>query len=369
MKRLASLLVGAAVLAAATGTAARADIMVGLAGPMTGGIAAFGEQLKRGGEKAVADINAKGGVLGQKLQVIIGDDACDPKQAVSVANDLASKKVAVVIGHFCSGSSIPASSVYSESNIVQISPASTNPQYTERGLKNTFRVCGRDDAQGPTAADYVVDHFKGKNVAVIDDMQTYSKGLADAFFGELEKKGVKAVLHDQITAGEKDYSAVVTKLKQAKADVLFYGGYHPEAALIARQSKEQGLNIVVVGGDALNDPEFWAIAGPAGEGTLVTFNPDATQDPANAALVKWFKDDQKYEPAGYTLYAYAALQAWADAATKAGSVDGAKVEDALRANKFNTTLGSIGFDAKGDVIAPGFLVYEWKGGKFVYAPK
>ncbi len=368
MNRLASLLMGAAALAVATGSAAKADIVVGLAGPMTGGIAAFGEQLKRGGEKAIEDINAKGGVLGQKLKIEIGDDACDPKQAVSVANDLVSKKAAVVIGHFCSGSSIPASSVYSEANVVEISPASTNPQYTERGLKNVFRVCGRDDAQGPTMADYIVAHFKGKVVAVVDDKQTYSKGLADAFKDALNKKGVKEVLYDEITQGEKDYSALVTKLKQAKVDVLFYGGYHPEAALIARQAKEQGMKLTVAGGDALNDPEFNAIAGPAGDGTLFTFNPDATKDPANAALVKWFQD-QKYEPAGYTLYAYAALQAWADAVTKAKSTDGTKVEEALRANKFNTTLGTIGFDAKGDVIAPGFLVYEYKGGKYAYAPK
>jgi branched-chain amino acid transport system substrate-binding protein len=359
---------GAAALAVATGSVAKADIVVGLAGPMTGGIAAFGEQLKRGGEKAVEDINAKGGVLGQKLHIEIGDDACDPKQAVSVANDLVSKKAVVVIGHFCSGSSIPASSVYAEANIVEISPASTNPQYTERGLKNVFRVCGRDDAQGPTMADYILSHFKGKVIAIVDDKQTYSKGLADAFKSALNKAGTKEVMYDEITQGEKDYSALVTKLKQAKVNVLFYGGYHPEAALIARQAKEQGMTLTVAGGDALNDPEFNAIAGPAGDGTLFTFNPDATKDPANAALVKWFQD-QKYEPAGYTLYAYAAIQAWSAAATKAGSTDAAKVEDALRANKFNTTLGSIGFDAKGDVIAPGFLVYEYKGGKYEYAPK
>ena len=273
MKKLAGLLTAAVAFAAFAGAVAHADIMIGLAGPMTGGIAAFGEQLKRGGEKAVEDINAKGGVLGQKLQVVIGDDACDPKQAVSVANDLASRKVAVVIGHFCSGSSIPASSVYAEANIIEISPASTNPQYTERGLQNAFRVCGRDDAQGPTAAEYVLDHFMGKNIAVVDDKQAYSKGLADAFFAAMKKKGVKPVLHDQVTAGEKDYSGLVTKLKGAKTDVLFYGGYHPEAALIVRQAKEQGLNLQLVGGDALNDPEFWAIAGTSGEGTLVTFIP------------------------------------------------------------------------------------------------
>ena len=360
----------AATLAAGVlgGTVARADVIVGLAGPITGPVASFGEQLKKGAEKAVADLNAKGGVLGQHVQLYVGDDACDPKQAVSVANDMVAKKVAVVIGHFCSGSSIPASSVYAESNVIEISPASTNPVYTERKLPNVFRVCGRDDAQGPTGAKYIAKHFKGENVAVVDDKQTYSKGLADAAAAELKKLGMKVVYRDEITAGEKDYSPLVTKLKELKVAVLYYGGYHPEAGLIVRQMREQGLKTVLMGGDALDDPAFWSITGPAGQGTLMTFGPDATKNPANAKLVAWFKS-QNYDAQTYTLYSYAEVQAWAEAAQKAGTFDSAKVEASLRKNKFSTTLGKIGFDAKGDVTAPGYIVYEWKNGKADYAPK
>ena len=201
-------------------------ITIGVAGPVSGSEAVFGEQFVHGAKKAVADINAAGGVLGKKLVLEIGDDACDPKQAVSVANDMVSKGAVFVAGHYCSGASIPASDVYAESNVVQITPASTNPEFTERGLKNVFRVCGRDDAQGPTAAAYVIKHFGDKRIAVVDDKSTYGQGLADEFAKALNAGGVEEVLHESITAGEKDYSPLISKLKQAKADVLYFGA-HP----------------------------------------------------------------------------------------------------------------------------------------------
>lgn len=345
---------------------ARADILIGVAGPVTGSEAVFGEQFRHGAEKAVADINAKGGVLGQKLAYVMEDDACDPKQAVNVANDLVEKKVPVVIGHYCSGSSIPASDVYADGNIVQISPASTNPTLTERGLTNVFRVCGRDDAQGPTAANYVLQHFPGKRIAIVQDRSAYGKGLADQFKKTLNDKGVKEVLYTGIAAGEKDYTPVVSLLKDAKADVVYFGGYKTEGGLIVRQMREQGLKATLIGGDALVTEEFWAITGPAGEGTLMTFGPDPRLSPANAQLVQSFRA-QKYEPEAYTLYSYGAIQAWAQAATKAGTTDATKVAEALRANTFDTVLGKIGFDAKGDVTAPGYVFYEWKGGKYAYA--
>jgi branched-chain amino acid transport system substrate-binding protein len=343
-----------------------ANILVAIAGPMTGPDAALGEQVKRGGMKAIEDINAKGGLLGQKLEAVIGDDVCDPKQAVSVANDLVSKKVAVVIGHVCSSSSIPASNVYAEANIVEISPASTNPKFTDRGLTNVFRVCGRDDSQGPTAAEYVAANLRGKAVAVLDDKQTYGQGLAVAFKTAIEAKGIKPVLYEEINAGEKDYSAVVTKLKSVNAQVVYYGGYYAEAGLIARQAKEQGLKAILIGGDGLNDPEFWNIAGAAGEGTLMTFGPDPKLDPANKELVKYF-ESQNYAPEAYTLYAYAAIQAWADAVKKAGTVDASKVEATLRGGTYQTALGTLGFNSKGDLTNPGFVVYVWKNGKPIYA--
>jgi branched-chain amino acid transport system substrate-binding protein len=359
-------LLTAAIMAAAITTSARADITIGVAGPMTGSEAAFGEQFKRGAVKAVEDINAKGGVLGQKLALVMGDDACDPKQARSVAEDLSAKKVAVVAGHFCSGSSIPASEVYLENGILQISPASTNPMLTERKMPNVFRTCGRDDQQGLVAAQYIGSHFKGKVVAIIHDKSGYGKGLADQTRDYLTKAGITPVMYEAITAGEKDYSALVTRLKLAKADLLYFGGYKTEAGLIVRQMRDQGLSTTLMGGDALVTEEYWAITGAAGQGTMMTFSPDPRKLPGNAELVKYFRA-QNYEPEAYTLYTYATIQAWAQAVDKAKSTDWKKVAAALKSDHFDTAIGRIGFDAKGDVTAPGYVMYVWKDGKYDYA--
>jgi len=340
-----------------------ADIVIGVAGPMTGSEAAFGEQFKRGAEKAVANLNANGGVLGRKVQMLLMDSACDPKQSVSVANELVSRGAVFVAGDYCSGSSIPASDVYAEANVVQISPGSTNPMLTERGLTNVFRVCGRDDMQGPTSAAYLAGKFPNAKIAVVHDKSSYGKGLADEFKKALNGKGVKDVMYEAVTPGEKDYSALVSKLREAKADFLFYGGYKTEAGLIVRQMRAQGLKTVLVGGDALVTEEYWAITGPAGEGTLMTFGADPRADPKNAALVAQFRAE-KYEPEAYTLYIYGAIQAWAQAVAKAGTTDGVKVAAALRANSFDTVLGKIGFNAKGDINIPGYVMYSWKDAKY-----
>jgi branched-chain amino acid transport system substrate-binding protein len=344
---------------------ARADIVIAVAGPMTGEQASFGEQMKRGADAAVADLNAKGGLLGQKLRLEIGDDACDPKQAVAVANALASKGVKFVAGHFCSGSSIPASNVYAEEGMLQISPASTNPVLTERKLANVFRVCGRDDQQGKVAGEYLAEKFRDKRIAVIHDKTAYGKGLADETKKALNAKGVREVLYDAYTAKEKDYSALVSKLKQNRIDIVYLGGYHAEGGLITRQMREQGMATRLVGGDALVTEEFWAITGRAGEGTLMTFSPDPRKNPGSAPLVERFRR-AGYEPEGYTLYTYAAIEAWVQAAAKVGAVDTAKIAAALKAQTFDTVLGKIGFDAKGDVTAPGYVFYEWKNGKYDY---
>jgi branched-chain amino acid transport system substrate-binding protein len=365
MRTLKSLALAATALTLIAAQA-RADITIGLAGPMTGSEAAIGEQFRRGAEKAVADINAKGGVLGQKLTMALADDACDPKQAVAVANDLAAKKVPFVAGHYCSGSSIPASEVYAESGILEISPASTNPKYTERGLPNVFRVCGRDDQQGKAAAEYVAKNLKGKVVAIVHDKSQYGKGLADQFKENLNKAGIQEAMYEAYTAGEKDYAALVSKLKAAKIDLLFLGGYKTEGGLIVRQMRDQGLKTTLMGGDALMTEEYWAITGPAGEGTLMTFSPDPRKIPANAELVNWFRSN-KYEPEAYTLYTYASIQAWAQAAEKAKSTDWKKVATVLKSDKVDTVLGPLGFDAKGDANAPGYVVYVWKNGKYDYA--
>ncbi len=297
---------------------ASAQVKIAVAGPMTGEYAAFGQQMKAGAEQAVADINKAGGVLGQQISLEVGDDACDPKQAVSVANQLAGKGVKLVAGHFCSSSSIPASKVYAEEGVLQISPASTNPTYTDGGDWNTFRTCGRDDQQGLVAGNYMAKQFPNRKIAILHDNTAYGKGLADETKKALNAAGVKEVIYTAYVPKERDYSALVSRLKQAGVEVIYVGGYHTEAGLILRQSREQGMNATLVGGDALVTNEFWQIAGEAGNGTLMTFASDPRRRPTAAAVVKEFKD-KGVDPEGYVLYTYAAIQVWADAAKKAGT--------------------------------------------------
>jgi branched-chain amino acid transport system substrate-binding protein len=339
------------------------DIVIAVAGPMTGQYAVFGEQMKKGAEQAVADINAEGGIDGRKIRLEVGDDSCDPKQAVSIANQLASRGVVFVAGHYCSSTSIPASDVYQQEGMVEISPASTNPALTERGLSNIFRLCGRDDQQGPAAAEFIAKHFAGKRIAIVHDNQAYSKGLADATKARLNALGIQEVLYDTVTPGERDYSAIVTKLKAAQIDILYYGGYHSEAGLIVRQMREQGMDTRLIAGDALVTQEFWSITGPAGNGTMMSFSPDPRKNPKAADVVKSFRD-AGYEPEGYTLYTYATIQVFAQAVAGMNPITAAALVPALRSGSFDTVLGPISFDAKGDVKAPGYVFYEWSDGKY-----
>jgi branched-chain amino acid transport system substrate-binding protein len=341
------------------GAASAQDITVGIAGPMTGQYAAFGTQFKNGADLAIADINAAGGVLGRKLKLEVGDDACDPKQARNVAEKLASMKVPVVIGHFCSSSSIPASEPYAESNVLQISPASTNPQYTERGLWNTFRVCGRDDQQGAVAGKYLSTTYKGKNIAILHDRSTYGKGLADETRAALAKMGGKEAMYEAYTQGDKDFTALVSRMKQANIDVVYLGGYHTEGGLLLRQMRDQGMKTALVGGDSLVTSEFWAITGPAGEGVYMTFGPDPRNKPSAKAAVAKFKA-KGIDPEGYTLYSYAAYQVWAQAAAKAKSTDPKKVAETMKAGKWDTVIGTLSFEKKGDITILDYVWYAWK---------
>jgi len=346
--------------------AAHADITIATAGPMTGQYASFGAQMKAGAEQAVEDINAKGGVLGQKLVLEVGDDACDPKQAVAVANQMAGKGIALMAGHFCSGSSIPASAVYADANIIQISPASTNPKFTdERPGPGVMRVCGRDDQQGQVAGAFLAKTFADKNIAIIDDKSAYGKGLADETRKYMNAAGKTEVLNESYNAGDKDYTALVSKLKAANVDVLYVGGYHTEAGLIKRQMVDQGMNTILVSGDALVTDEYWQITGDAGAGTLMTFSPDPRKNeiaaPVVAALEKAGRTAE-----GYSLYTYAAIQAWAQAVEAAGTTDFDPVVAELAKGKFQTVLGELSFNDKGDVTLPGYVFYEWKDGKYDY---
>ncbi|MFZ5790456.1 MAG: branched-chain amino acid ABC transporter substrate-binding protein [Pseudomonadota bacterium] len=362
------LLAAAAVATALAATPAKAEeITIAVAGPITGDLAEFGAQMKRGAEKAVADINAAGGVMGKQLKLEVGDDACDPKQAVAVANDLVAKGVVFVAGHFCSGSSIPASAVYHEEGILQITPASTNPKFTDdaaaSGWDTVFRTCGRDDQQGDFAGAWIAEHFKGKNVAIVDDKSAYGKGLADLTRAALNKAGMKEVINESITAGEQDYTALVSKLKQAKVDVIYFGGYHPEAALIVKQSREQGLNAQLLSGDSLNTLEFATLAGKAADGVMFTNAAEARNLPTAAKVVEEFRKEG-FEPEGYTLSTYAAIQVWAQAVAKAGATDAEKVAAALRSQDWDTVIGKLGFDAKGDLKKATYVWYVFKDGNY-----
>lgn len=342
---------------------AHADIVIGAAGPMTGKDAPFGEQMKRGAEQAVADINAAGGLLGQKLVLKIGDDACDPKQAVSVANDMVRDNAVVVMGHYCSGSSIPASKVYTEEGILMISPASTNPKLTDEGGNNIFRVCGRDDQQGVIAGNYIAKHFGQKNIAIIHDRTAYGQGLAEETRKAMNASGAKEKIFDSYTPGEKDYTALVTRLKNAGVDVLYVGGYYTEAGLMARQMKSAGMKATLIGGDALVTDEYWSITGDAGEGNLMTFGPDPRKMKEAADVVKEFKK-ANYEPEGYTLYTYAAVQVFADAVKGTGKTDAESLSAYMKAHDFKTVIGSLSFDKKGDIKQPAYVFYRWHDGKY-----
>ncbi|CAH1676617.1 L-leucine/L-phenylalanine ABC transporter periplasmic binding protein [Hyphomicrobiales bacterium] len=341
---------------------ANAQIKLGVGGPITGPNAAFGAQLKNGVEQAVEDINAAGGVLGQKITVTTGDDVSDPKQGVSVANKFVGDGVKWVVGHFNSGVTMPASEVYAENGILMISPSATNPKITERGLWNTFRTCGRDDQQGSVASAYLLKNFKDKKIAIVHDKTTYGQGLADETKKGLNAGGVKEVLYEGINAGEKDFSALVSKIKAAGADYLYWGGLHTEGGLIVRQMRDQGLKTVVISGDGITTDEFATIGGPGVEGTLMTFPPDPQKRPEAAAVVKKF-EAKNFKPEAYTLYSYAAVQIMAEGAKRANSTDPKKIAAVLQGGQpVKTVIGDIGFDKKGDITRPDYTVYTWKKG-------
>lgn len=342
---------------------ARADIQIATVGPITGPLASLGEQMLAGARRAVDDINARGGVLGEKLVLAIGDDQCDPKQAVAEANRMAAKGVVFVAGHFCSGASIPASRVYDEAGVIMISPASTAPKLTDEGGPFIFRVCGRDDFQGGVLGRFIASRFQNKRVAIIHDKTAYGRGLAEETRKVLHDGGPFEVMFEAYTAGEKDYTALVSKLKQARVDVVFVGGYHTEAGLILRQMRAQGLRARLVGGDALVVDEFWSITGDAGEGTLFSFAPDARKSRAAQRVVARYRADGR-EPSGYTLYTYAAVEAWAEAAERAGKADADAVSRALHLHEFYTVLGPFRFNARGDANLPPYAIYEWRNGRF-----
>ena len=351
-------------------TAAYADtIKFAIAGPFTGALTQYGEMVKQGVDTAVEQFNADGGVLGKKIEVVLMDDACEPKQGPVVANRIVNDEIGYVIGHVCSGATIAATDIYNDEGVVMISASATAPAVTDgKNYETIFRTIGRDDQQGPAAAKMIIEQIKPSKVAVLHDKQSYGQGIASAVKADLEKGGVEVVLFEGINAGDSDYSAVITKLKGSGADFVYYGGYHPEMGLLLRQGAEQNLGIPFMGPEGVGNPDINAIAGEAVEGMLVTLPADFTQDASNEALVKAFKEKGRDPSGAFQMTAYAATQALVAGLKGVGKDDPIAVAKYLHENEVKTPIGTISWNEQGDLKEFKFDVFEWHkdGSKTIY---
>jgi branched-chain amino acid transport system substrate-binding protein len=345
-------------------SSAHAEVRIGAATALTGSEAGIGEQHERGVAMAVAELNEAGGLLGESIDLIAADDFCDDQQGVAAARKLIADGIVFMAGHLCSGPSIAASGLYQEAGIVMISPSSTNPKLTEQGFSNVFRVVKRDSEQARLAGDYLAERWADAKIAILHNGTVYGQGLAEATKGQLNRHGVTETRFDQIASRRSEYTEVVSALQAAGIKVLFYGGATAEAAVIARQAHERGYDLQLIGSDNLHTEYFLRVAGPAAEGVRFVAVADARTNEAAAPVVAKFRAEG-YEPEGYTLYAYAVIQVWAQAVEKAGTFDAAAVVETLRHNEFDTVLGRLGFDDKGDVTGiDSFIWYVWKDGKY-----
>ena len=342
----------------------RAEILIGAAGPFSGSNASLGDQLKRGVEMAVDDINATGGLRGERLAVKLADDGCDPKKAVEVATDFVSAGVKFVAGHYCSGSSIPASKVYETAGVIEISPASTHPKYTDDGGWNVLRTCPRDDAQGTVAAQLVLSHFSGREVAILNDQSPASRDLTSRFRETLAAASVTPVVDESYKPGAKDYGELALQLREAATEVVYLGGSYVESAMIVRALRDLGSEAQFISGDQLVTEDFGKLAKDAAEGTLMTFTYDPQRFAEARSVLERFKAADQ-NPEGFTLYAYSAVQVWVAGAIATGGTDSARIARWLRAgNRVKTVTGEISFDAKGDLRQPHFAWFRWVDGRY-----
>ncbi|GAB1579146.1 branched-chain amino acid ABC transporter substrate-binding protein [Bordetella petrii] len=349
----------AAGLACAAGAQAQ-SIKIAVVGPTTGPVTQYGAMVREGVDTAVERINAAGGIDGKKLETVVIDDGCEPKQGPVAANRVVNDEIVFVVGHVCSGATIAAADVYNNEGVVMVTPSATSPALTDgKNYEFIFRTIGRDDQQGPAAAKFVLEKIKPKTVAVLHDKQSYGQGIATAVRDNLEKGGVKVVMFEGINAGDSDYSAVITKLKSNNVDFVYYGGYHPEMGLLLRQAHEQGVNAKFMGPEGVGNPDINAIAGDAVEGMLLTLPADFTQNPANAEIVKAFQAKKRNASGAFQLTAYAATQVIAEGIKGAGSTDPTKVAEYLHANSFDTPIGKTSWNKQGDLNEFEFQVFTW----------
>ncbi|HSO17868.1 MAG TPA: branched-chain amino acid ABC transporter substrate-binding protein [Desulfosarcina sp.] len=358
--------VGAFMLAA--GTAVAADtIKLGVAGPHSGDLASYGIPTIKAAELVVKDINAKGGVMGKQVELLVEDDVCKPEVATNTATKLISEGVHVVLGHICSGATKAALGIYKDSNIPVMSPSATNPALTQSGdYPNFFRTIASDDAQARLEVDFALDVLKLKKIAVLHDKGDYGKGLAEFAKAFLEKDPrAEVVLYEGITPGAVDYSAVVQKIKRSDAEAVIFGGYHPEASKLVTQMRKKRMDTIFISDDGVKDDTFIKVAGKYAEGVYATGPKDVSQNPMAVAANEAHQKAYGADPGAFYLNAYAAALALLNAIEQAGSTDYAAVTDALRTKNVDTPLGSIRFDDQGDAIGVGFSMYQVKDGAYV----
>jgi branched-chain amino acid transport system substrate-binding protein len=337
---------------------------IGVVGPMSGNLAAFGKELRTGAELAIDNVNKSGGVLGHQLVLEGFDDKCDAKQAAADASRLAVDGVVLVVGHFCSNASIAAAPIYSAQNILEITPASTGPALTDaaaaRGSTNIFRLVPRDDMQGPALVDYILAHHPNAPVAVVDDGTDYGQSVAGSTRAALEAAHVRPALVAQLTPDTNDLAPLAQRLKAA--GVIVFGGRYQAAARLIVEARKAGVDAVLAGGDSLQADGFWKLAGEAGEGTISTGLPDPRSDSAAKAVTDQF-GSIGVDPRPSMLRAYAAVELFAKAAEQAGSLETSAVAKALHDGQYPTVLGPIAFDAKGDLKAWRYVIYVWSDGE------
>ncbi|MBN1380135.1 MAG: branched-chain amino acid ABC transporter substrate-binding protein [Deltaproteobacteria bacterium] len=345
-----------------------ADIIkIGIAGAHSGDLASYGLPTVKAAELVIKDINAKGGVLGKKAELLVEDDVCKPEVAINTATKLVSEGANAVIGHICSGATKAALGIYNNAGIVTISPSATNPDLTQSGLyPNFFRTIASDDAQARLEVDFALNTLKVKRIAVIHDKGDYGKGLAEYAKKFIEdSKKAKVVLYEGVTPGAVDYSAVVQKIRRMKAEAVIYGGYHPEASSIVSLMRKKKMNTFFISDDGVKDDTFIKVAGKYAEGVYATGPKDTTKNPLAVAAIEAHKKAYDADPGAFFLNAYAATQAVLNAIQKAGSTNYDAVVKALRTEYVDTPLGKIRFDDRGDAIGVGFSMYQVRDGVYV----
>jgi branched-chain amino acid transport system substrate-binding protein len=346
---------------------AQDTIKLGVAGPHSGDLASYGIPTVKAAELVVKEINAKGGVLGKKVELLVEDDVCKPEVATNTATKLISNKVDVVLGHICSGATKAALSIYKDSNIIAMSPSATNPALTQSGdYPNFYRTIASDDAQARLEVDFALDVLKLKKIAVLHDKGDYGKGLAEFAKGFLEADSrAEVVLYEGVTPGAVDYSAVVQKIKRSGAEAVIFGGYHPEASKIVTQMRKKRMKTIFISDDGVKDDTFIKVAKEYAEGVYATGPKDVSQNAMAKAANEAHKKAYGEDPGAFFLNAYAAALALLNAVEQAGSTEYAAVAQALKTKDVETPLGAIHFDDRGDATGVGFSVYQVQKGVYV----